>query len=85
MPEDDNIDLYPQSLWVKHSRARYVSMIGLFIIEIERTGKRWTTTLTSIMTGEVRYMDTTSPLSVATQAAEKAALEYSATYEKGKQ
>lgn len=82
MPQE--LDFWPQSRWVRHNRSRYVALIALFIIEIERTGNRWTTTLTSIITGEIRHMDTRSPLSVAIQSAEKAAADYSATYEKGK-
>lgn len=81
---DETIDLWPQSPWVKHTRTHYVSMIGLCIIEIDRTGKRWTATITTMQSGEIRYMDTTSPLSVFLQAVEKAALEYSMLYDKRK-
>lgn len=81
---NEELDLFPQSPWVKHTRQRYNSMIGLVMCEVERTGKRWTATLTLINTGEVRYMDSTSPLSVFLQAVTRAALDYSLLYDKKK-
>lgn len=59
--------------WVKHSRTRYNALVGTHLGEIERTGVRWTITLTSLKTGVVSTLDTRSPLSVAVQMAEKAA------------
>lgn len=61
--------------WVRHNRARYVSLLGTHLGEIERSGVRWLITLTSIKTGAVTTLDTRSPLSVAVQIAEKAAAE----------
>lgn len=82
--DQPGLDLWPASPWIKHTRSHYISMIGLMIIEIDRTGKRWTATLTTMNTGEIRYMDSTSALSVFTQAVEKAAIEYSLLYDKKK-
>jgi len=63
----------PSSRWIRHTRARYVSMYGLQIIEIERVGARWHTTISNPVTGEVLQLETRSPLSVAIQQAETAA------------
>lgn len=84
MNETDGLDLWPNSPWVKHTRTRYVSMIGLMICEIDRTGKRWTATLTLINTGEVRHMDSTAPLSVFLQAVTNAAINTSLLYDSKK-
>lgn len=62
-----------EGAWVRHNRTRYVSLLGTHLGEIERTGVRWTITLTSIKTGQVTTLDTRSPLSVAVRMAEKAA------------
>jgi len=64
----------PESMWVRHNRTRYTALVGTHLAEIERTGTRWTITLTSIKTGAVTNLDTRSPLSVAVQMTEKAAL-----------
>lgn len=64
-----------EAAWVRHNRTRYVSLLGTHLGEIERTGVRWTITLTSIKTGEVTILDTRSPLSVAVKMAENAAAE----------
>lgn len=61
------------SRWVRHNRARYVTMYVACIIEIERVGVRWHTTLTNIFTGQITELETRSPLSIAIQQAEKAA------------
>lgn len=63
----------PSSQWVRHTRMRYVAMLGTHIVEIERVGKRWHTMMTSIKTGVVIQMETRSTLSVAIQQAESAA------------
>lgn len=63
----------PSSRWVRHTRMRYVAMLNSHIAEIERVGKRWHTTLTSILTGAITEMETRSTLSVAIQQAEAAA------------
>jgi len=68
------------SLWIRHTRSRYMSMQGLWIVEIERMGTRWHTTLTSIISGEIVNLETRSPLSVAIQQAEKRASEHSETH-----
>lgn len=59
--------------WVRHNRTRYTKLVGTHLGEIERTGVRWTITLTSIKTGAVTILDTRSPLSVAVSKAEAAA------------
>lgn len=65
----------PSSLWVRHTRSKYVAMLGTHIVEIERVGKRWHGTLSSIKTGQVIQIETRSTLSVAIQQAESAAAE----------
>lgn len=62
-----------QSRWVKRNRTTYVTMYIAYIIEIERIGRTWHTSLVSIFTGQITELETRSPLSVAIQQAESAA------------
>lgn len=71
---------YQPTLWVKHNRVKYTGLRGLYIVTIERVGKRWMTELTSIITGEVVNLETRSPLSVAIQQAEARAAQHSTAH-----
>lgn len=62
----------PDSRWIRHSRIKYTAMLGLFMVEIERVGKRWHTSVYDFQTGEILQLETRSPLSVAIQQAESA-------------
>jgi len=76
---------FSPSLWIRHTRTRYVAMLGLYMVEIERVGVRWHTTMSSIITGEVKTTETRSPLSIAIQQAEKIASEHSDAHTKKEQ
>lgn len=62
----------PPSNFIRHSRVKYTGMIGLYMVEIERVGVRWHTTIYYLTTGETKQLETRSPLSVAIQQAEEA-------------
>jgi len=66
--------------WVRKNRASYHSMLGLYMVTIERVGVRWHTTLISIISAEVIELETRSPLSVAIQQAERRAEVHTSTH-----
>lgn len=66
--------------WVRQTRTKYNTMLGLYMVEIERTGQRWTTTLISIITGQIIVLETRSPLSVAIRQAENRAAVHTETH-----
>lgn len=71
--------------WVRQNRTKYNTMLGLYMVEIERVGVRWVTTMISIINGEILTMETRSPFSVAKQQAEQRANEHSDAHTKRKE
>jgi len=78
-------DQRPGIGWVRQNRTLYSSMLGLYMVTIERVGVRWHTQLISIINGEIIELETRSPLSVAIQQAENRAAEPNAAHNERKE